>query len=84
MRICATFRMFFRVVSTAASIVIMPCMFTAAQVTRMLIALRSALRRAMSTAKKLMKVVILLVSVAILVLVMMYLYYIRPHISHER
>jgi hypothetical protein len=83
-RICATFGMFVRVVATAASIVVMPYMFTASQVTRMFIACRRACKWATSTAKNLMKVVILLVSVAILVLVMTYPYYVTLHINHKR
>jgi hypothetical protein len=71
-RICATFGMFVRVISTAVSVVVTPYTFAAAQVTRAFIAFRSACKLAISKAKKLGKMSIVL-SLATLVLVVTYL-----------
>jgi hypothetical protein len=84
LRLCATFGMFVHVILAAASVVVRPYMFAASLVTRVFRACSNAWNWAISTAKKFVKMVILLVSVAILVLVMTYLYYVKPHINHER
>ena len=81
-KICATVGMFFRVVSTAASVVLRPCTFAASQATRLFIACHSAYKWTISKANKLMKVLIIL-SFAILVFVVTYLYYVKLRINHE-
>lgn len=82
-RIYVIFGRFVHVISTAVSVVVTPYMFAASQLARMFSACRSAWNWTISKAKKFVKMLTVL-SLALLVFVVTYLYYVRLHIKHER